>query len=137
MDDKDIYINSKFKEYKESDNKKAFLADLLLEAYKEPDTSWSIWAPTKKLAYEFELVETKIEADKSHRNFNKEQNSLQTTVDMCILTSKPMINGKLDPAKLKIWEDKFKDVQPDFLQLVYARQQQLEENSKNSSKNKM
>jgi hypothetical protein len=114
------YIQKEVNQYKKPQNKNdEFVNQLMQKAEAKPSRLWAVYAPTKKLAHNFFVVENKLKAKEYFDNYiNKTTvDSLRTIAAVCysrcrIIDAKS--SDKLDEQVLEQWRNAFKPILSEF-----------------------
>jgi hypothetical protein len=116
------YIKNEFNQYKkQKNNNDEFFAQILQKAETHPSPAWVKWAPTKKAAYELQIIETKLLAQNLYHDFENKSTSLSSVVNMCYTScigEDKNFNKSLDQNMLTQWQNAFKPVLPEFTSLL-------------------
>lgn len=114
----DAAIKKELVRYRKSENKNdAFRSHLLKLAEEYPSRLWAIYAPTKKLGYDFCVVEQKLLARTWFNRVESGSDSLVSAVKLCYEwchVREAEAKCKIDSTMLAQWQTEFNSVLEDF-----------------------
>jgi hypothetical protein len=114
------YIQKELNQYKKPQNKNNdFVNQLMEKAEAKPSNLWAIYAPTKKLAHSFLVIENKLQSQKYFDNFINQTtvDSLRTIASVCYSFCRirdGKSSDKLDESLLEQWKNAFYPISEQF-----------------------